>query len=78
MTHNVAKSGLEFFMFFFPSTYMSVMKHLSFCFLILLSLLVPPRSRWRVLGFAFPHPPCPEHPPPPQAARFLAQIAARF
>lgn len=54
---------------------MSIMKYLSFCFFNPPFSLSPPRSRWPVLGFASPPPaPCPKHPPPPQAARFLAQI----
>lgn len=74
MTQNVAKSGLEFFMVFFPpSTCMSVTKYLSFCILILLSLLVLPRVTDTFVGL-HSQPPCPNHPPPPQAACFLAQI----
>lgn len=52
---------------------MSVTKYLSFCILILLSLLVLPRVTDMFVGL-HSQPPCPNHPPPPQAACFLAQI----
>lgn len=54
---------------------MSIMKYLSFCFLILLSPSVLPGVAGLFSGLhSHPPSPCPKHPPPPQAARFLAQI----
>lgn len=73
MTQKVAKSGLELLMVSPPPLNLCDCYEIIFWFLILLSLLVSPGVTGLFSGL-HSCPPCPEHPPPLQAAHFLAQI----